>query len=469
MGSFAIMNCLECLADNDDYVLHRISHSFMLLCLLTTIKCLVCTVLATIPPLFSIAENHLMSDPDEFKAALTPIVEVLFKINDRGVRGALLQRSALYSAHMDKAALNVSVFEPMCSGFTDSSGALRELTLKSAISLVPNLTPTNLEKLVRYLIRLQSDPEPSIRTNTAIFVGKVAPSLSETSRQKLILPAFERAMKDDFKPCRLAALRAVQSCKEYYSPMDVSTKVMPAVVSHLLDVDSEVRKEAFGVMESFMVILRVESTKMAEEEQRRAAMAGPANDMVGGVPNGLGGAEASSAEASSSGSYLSSLGSWAASKVVESATGTSSAAPATAGHVSELPPRTSYSAPAPAPAAPPAPKPTPVQQQRTPAKTAPAFASLSLSDAKIGGGGGGGGGGGWSDDEDDDDLLGGGGDDFFDDAFASLGAKPSSSSGLKIGGLQSGGKAKGKLVMPPSQKAAPKRAVKKLDDGWDDF
>ena len=81
-----------------------------------------------------------MSDPDEFKAALTPIVEVLFKINDRGVRGALLQRSALYSAHMDKAALNVSVFEPMCSGFTDSSGALRELTLKSAISLVPNLT-----------------------------------------------------------------------------------------------------------------------------------------------------------------------------------------------------------------------------------------------------------------------------------------------------------------------------------------
>ena len=28
-------------------------------------------VLAIIPPLFAIAENHLMSDPDEFKAALT--------------------------------------------------------------------------------------------------------------------------------------------------------------------------------------------------------------------------------------------------------------------------------------------------------------------------------------------------------------------------------------------------------------
>ena len=406
-------------------------------------------------------------------------MEVLFRINDRGVRGALLQRSSLYSAHLDKAALNVSVFEPMCSGFTDSSAALRELTLKSAISLVPNLTPTNLEKLVRYLIRLQSDPEPSIRTNTAIFVGKVAPNLSETSRQKLILPAFERAMKDDFKPCRLAALRAVQSCKEYYSPMDVSTKVMPAVVSHLLDVDSEVRKEAFSVMESFMVILRVESTKMAEEELRRAAMA-PTNDMGGGVPNGVGSAGApvgSTAEAPSSGSYLSSLGSWAASKVVESATGTSAQAPsASAGHVSELPSRATYAASAPAPAAPPAPKPTPVQQQRTPAKAAPAFASLSLSDAKIGGGGGGGGG--WSDDDDDDDLGlgsgGGGGDD--EDFFASFGSKPSTSTGLKMGGLKSASKVggKGKLVMPAKTKAAPKPAVKKLandhvDDGWDDF
>ena len=117
------MNCVECLANDDDYgVASYLSSIHVALYDMTF-----CAVLATIPPLFSIAENHLMSDPDEFKAALTPIVEVLFKINDRGVRGALLQRSALYSAHMDKAALNVSVFEPMCSGFTDSSGALREL------------------------------------------------------------------------------------------------------------------------------------------------------------------------------------------------------------------------------------------------------------------------------------------------------------------------------------------------------
>lgn len=452
-----------------------------------------------------------MAGPDEFRAALTPIVEVLFRINDRGVRGALLQRSSLYSAHLDKATLNTSVFEPMCSGFTDSSGALRELTLKSAIALVPNLTPSNLEKLVRYLIRLQSDPEPSIRTNTAIFVGKVAPSLSEMSRQKLILPAFERAMKDDFKPCRLAALRAVQSCKEYYGPMDVSTKVMPAVVSHLLDPDSDVRAEAFSVVETFMVILRVESTKMTEEERARAAAAaGPAADVgrsSGGMSASNGGGDAvagsaAPAEAPSSGSYLSTFGSWAASKVVSSAEpGVAGGAPAlsasasgSAGHVAELPSRSSYPAPAPAASSysarlPPQPKPTPVQQQKQQQRTrsaskAPAFASLSLSDAKIGGGGAGIDSGGWSDEDDAFDVgVGmsgtGAGNDDEEDFFSSFGAKPSSSTGLKIGGIKTASKpgGKGKLVMPPKTKlsvAAPKPAVKKLAkdddlDGWDDF
>lgn len=454
-------------------------------------------VLAAIPPLFFIAETHLMSDPDEFRAALTPIVELLFRINDRGVRGALLQRSGLYSAHLDKAALNTSVFEPMCSGFTDSSGTLRELTLKSAISLVPNLTPSNLEKLVRYLIRLQSDPEPSIRTNTAIFVGKVAPSLSEMSRQKLILPAFERAMKDDFKPCRLAALRAVQSCKEYYGPMDVSTKVMPAVVSHLLDPDSEVRAEAFTVVETFMVILRTKSTKMTEEERTRAAAAGATAGMGGtGVAvtasNGGGSGVGSEAAAPSSGSYLSTFGSWAAAKVVSStepggtAADRSTSGPVSAGHVAELPSRSSY--PGPASAAPsystkrPEPEATAVQQLRSTSKVpAPAVASLSLSDANVGGGGAGIDSGGWSDEDDDFDVGGGGGAEDEEDFFSSFGAKPTSSTGLKIGGLKAASKpgGKGKLVMPSKSKnkpsiAAPKPAVKKLTkdddvDGWDDF
>ena len=68
-----------------------------------------------------------------------------------------------------------------------------------------------------------------------------------------------------------------------------------------------------------------------------------------------------------------------------------------------------------------------------------------------------------------------------EDFFSSFGAKPTSSTGLKIGGLKAASKpgGKGKLVMPSKSKnkpsiAAPKPAVKKLTkdddvDGWDDF
>jgi SCY1-like protein 1 len=144
-------------------------------------------VLAIVPLLFQIAESYLAKTPELFQKHVTPLVPLLFAVNDRGVRGSILQKISILESQLDKSALNSSVFEPMCSGFTDSSGPLRELTLKSTIVLVPKLNHANLEKLVRYLVRLQADPEASIRTNTVIFIGKVAPHLTETSRQKLIV------------------------------------------------------------------------------------------------------------------------------------------------------------------------------------------------------------------------------------------------------------------------------------------
>ena len=110
--------------------------------------------LATVPLLFQIAESYLAKTPELFQRHITPLVPLLFSINDRGVRGAVLQKMSLLEKQLDKSAINSSVFEPMCSGFSDSSGPLRELTLKSTICLVQKLNHSNLEKLVRYLVRL---------------------------------------------------------------------------------------------------------------------------------------------------------------------------------------------------------------------------------------------------------------------------------------------------------------------------
>jgi SCY1-like protein 1 len=115
-----------------------------------------------------------MLDDTSFQSQISPFIVTLFQLNDRGIRAALLNRLPSLTDRLDKQAINSCVFEPMCTGFTDSSAALREMTLKSTLPLISKLNSVNIEKLGRYLIRLQSDSEDSIRTNTVIFISKVS-------------------------------------------------------------------------------------------------------------------------------------------------------------------------------------------------------------------------------------------------------------------------------------------------------
>jgi SCY1-like protein 1 len=220
------------------------------------------SVLVMLNPYFYILENVL----DHTTIAsnnIGKIIGILYKINDRAIRGTLLQKANYMADHFDKSILNDAVFEPMCGGFSDSSSALRELTLKATASLVPHLTHPNLEKLSRYLVRLQSDPESSIRTNTVIFFSKLAPYLTEVTRQKILLPAFVRAMKDPFTPCRLAALRSTVKAKTFFDPMGIASRVMPAITPQLLDPSAEVRREAFTAVDDLLFVLRQESERLS--------------------------------------------------------------------------------------------------------------------------------------------------------------------------------------------------------------
>lgn len=304
----------------------------------------------------------------------------------------MLGKISLFVDYLDGTTLNRVVFEPMCSGFTDSSAPLRELTLKSAIALVAHLTQPNLEKLTRYLVRMQSDPEDSIRTNTVIFIGKVAPNLSSIARSKLILPAFMRAMTDGFVPCRLAGLKAVSACRSLFDEKRVASEVLPAIAPSLVDGSSEVRDAAMRAVDELLVILREYGEKMRLEEAKqpkilpttsRTSLAASASAESS---NPLGNSNVGSAPASGNSSYLYGLSSWASSKVVTTPAAKGDAptdATATvktivsAGNGFKL--QTTVSS---------APK----------LKPAPVFSSLSLRDAGVGGADTAG----WSDDDFDD-------------------------------------------------------------------
>ena len=60
---------------------------------------------------------------------------------------------------------------------------LRESSLMSLIYVVDKLDERQLQdRLVRCVVNLQNDPEASIRTNTTIFLGKIASRLKEPVR-----------------------------------------------------------------------------------------------------------------------------------------------------------------------------------------------------------------------------------------------------------------------------------------------
>lgn len=468
------------------------------------------TVASMLPPMFYIVENYLQ-EPDDFRREIRPVAILLFTVTDRGIRGALLQKVALFAKYMDKHDLNTAVFEPMCSGFSDSSAALRELTLKATLVLVPHLTHPNLEKLSRYLIRLQSDPEPSIRTNTVIFFSKLAPHLTEMSRQKQLLPAFTRAMRDTFPACRLSALKSVKLVKEFFTPEELANTVIPAVSPHLLDAVVDVRKEAFLVMDEFLVTVRQESQRLASLPTANAApgAAVPAGGAAAVAPSVTSTRSAAApapaapsqpVPAPSSGGYLSGISSWMASSTA------ASPAPAPA----SVPAATSVAAVAPAVQAT-----APIPAASMTMNTA-TLASLNMSDdLDLSGAGGSDG---WGDDDDDNfEAVGNSSGNLFPSPIP---ARPAGGAGIgAIGGAQAasrvplggssllapasdddnffgefeakaakpvisrpkpagGGAAKGKLVVPGKKTTiatAPKPVVKKLevkdnvDDGWDDF
>jgi len=442
-------------------------------------------VLAMLVPLFFIEEHY--QDPEKVGKELAPIVAKLFTVPDRGVRSVLLNTVGFLTKTLDQNALNASVFTPMCSGFNDSSPVLREMTLKATHALVPSLFAPNLEKLSRYLVRLQSDAETSLRTNAVMFIAKIAPHLSEVSKQKMLLPAYSRSMKDPFSPCRLSALQSLMQSKSLFTKQDLAVKVMPCVMPLLLDPMTDIRTEAFRVVRDFLEEIQQESNLMTERgdplvagvpnaatnqpQQPRAASAVAAPATAANAAAGTSGI-GSSTGGSSSG-YLSGISSWIAAPTT--ATQPSNPAP-------PKPVQTARPVPTPQP---------PIQQFASTSFNAPKPAPAEDD--------------GWGDDDDDDgwgddgvevddglddnalafsNIGGGGGMQSYkpatttktsvpsmagfgggmdDDPFASLGMKTVASAKPRA--------MKGKLVLPKKAPPAKKLTLdaSEMGEGWDDF
>lgn len=79
------------------------------------------------------------------------------------------------------------------------------------------------------------DPEPSIRTNSCILIGRLGPSLGYNTKRKVLVPAFSRALKDPFVHARVAGLMALMATIDCFEIEELASKVIPNMSYTLLD------------------------------------------------------------------------------------------------------------------------------------------------------------------------------------------------------------------------------------------
>lgn len=230
------------------------------------------TIASSLPPLLDISKDDTEAGEGSLAARLQPLLVALFTMNDRGVRAMLLSKVDQIAPRLDAATVNGKLFDSLCAGFGDAAAQLRELTLKGMVAFTDKLSEKNMnDKLIRHLSKLQGDPEDSIRTNTIIFLGKISSKLKPAVRDKVLLDAFARGIKDPFPAARLAGLKSTTACASQFNAAEVCRRVLPSVMPCLLDPTSAaVRDASFACVDAYLTTLRGISEQMkVEEEERR--------------------------------------------------------------------------------------------------------------------------------------------------------------------------------------------------------
>ncbi|KAG2015871.1 other/SCY1 protein kinase [Coprinopsis cinerea AmutBmut pab1-1] len=203
--------------------------------------------------------------PEEYtKTIVDPIVK-LYSSPDRGTRMALLDHLPQYIDKLDKKTVSDKIFPHLQTGFADTVAVIREATVRSISSFAPKLTERILNNdLLRLLAKMQVDPEPSIRTNTCILLGRLGPTLGYNTKKKVLVPAFSRALKDSFVHARVAALMAFTATIDCFEIEDLATKVIPNMSFALIDREKVVRDQAFKTLDLYVKKLEAHAATLPE-------------------------------------------------------------------------------------------------------------------------------------------------------------------------------------------------------------
>ena len=205
-----------------------------------------------------------MSD-DEWDTRLTPVIVRLFSNPDRAIRVCLLDNLPNMIGHLSQKIVNDKIFPQVVTGFTDVAPLVREQTVKAVLTIITKLADRTINgELLKHLAKTSNDEQPGIRTNTTICMGKIARSLGPNTRQKVLVAAFSRSLRDPFVHARNAALLALAATSDLFSEDDCATKILPALCPSLVDREKLVRDQATKSFDIYAQRIRKYATTLPD-------------------------------------------------------------------------------------------------------------------------------------------------------------------------------------------------------------
>jgi SCY1-like protein 1 len=165
----------------------------------------------------------------------------------------------------------------MTTGFTDAAPIVREQTVKGVLSVISKLSDRIINgELLRHLAKTANDEQPGIRTNTTICLGKIARNLGVSSRSKVLIAAFTRALRDPFVHGRNAALMALTATIDVFSDDDCATKILPVICISLIDKEKLIRDQANKAVDAYLQRVRKYAATLPDTVLPPEGAAGPA-------------------------------------------------------------------------------------------------------------------------------------------------------------------------------------------------
>ena len=202
---------------------------------------------------------------EEWDTKLTPVIVRLFSNPDRAIRVCLLDNLSNMIEHLPQKLVNDKIFPQMATGFTDTAPLVREQTVKAVLTIIAKLTDRTINgELLKQLAKTSNDEQPGIRTNTTICMGKIARHLGQNTRQKVLVAAFSRSLRDPFVHARNAALLALVATSDLFSEEDCASKILPALCPSLVDKERLVRDQANKSFDIYIQKIRKYATTLPD-------------------------------------------------------------------------------------------------------------------------------------------------------------------------------------------------------------